>query len=126
MAYIGPLRLFILGALAYLIALGALGYRVWTGSRNPWLRRTIVLSLLVGIPLIVAAGVASRHFVVRTTAVVTDGSVGVFDAPEADASRITIYEGLVIRVVGERDGWAEVRLPDGNTGWIDRQSIEEV
>ncbi len=37
-----------------------------------------------------------------------------------------IHEGLKLTVLGEREGWLQVRLPNGLTGWVQEADVESI
>jgi hypothetical protein len=37
-----------------------------------------------------------------------------------------IPEGTVVKIVSEKSGWAEVRLPDGRTGWLQESLLSKI
>ena len=40
--------------------------------------------------------------------------------------RFKLHAGTEVRATGDRDGWLRIRLPDGESGWIERQYAELV
>lgn len=47
--------------------------------------------------------------------------------PELKASRVAvIHEALILKVEASKPGWSLVRLPDGNSGWIESAAIAKV
>jgi uncharacterized protein YraI len=37
-----------------------------------------------------------------------------------------VVRGATVRVVGERQGWLELRLSNGGSGWVYRKWLEDV
>ncbi len=55
----------------------------------------------------------------REGAVVLAPSLDVRSGPgETNPQLAEIHEGLKISVLGGREGWFQVRLPNGLTGWV--------
>lgn len=51
--------------------------------------------------------------------IVITPSVVVRSAPNNDATELfLIHEGLKVKVTNNRDGWSEIKLSDGNKGWV--------
>ncbi len=126
-ARLGPGWMFFVGLCFYLTAILFLGFRIWTKSKNDWLRRGFVLCFLAAIPLVLAAFKASRDQSNDLTAVVLQTRVGLRDSPSPSGSvETTVFEGLVVEIVNQSEGWVEIRLPDGSMGWINANAIEEV
>jgi SH3-like domain-containing protein len=61
-------------------------------------------------------------------AVVMDEAADVQSAPSADPSLqvFTVHEGTTVRIEREADGWAEIILDDGQVGWLELRSMEEI
>lgn len=63
----------------------------------------------------------------REYAVITTPSVTVKGAPDnSGTSLFLIHEGLKVRVVGELGSWYNIRLADGNEGWIAKSDLEKI
>ena len=126
-AGIGVGALFGIGLLFYLVAAGIAAYRIWTGRRSAWLRRSLALALVLGLVMVglafaTAAGVAAdRQAVVLSEEAAVRTEPSVRAAAEAD-----VREGLVLDVLRRRPGWLEVRLPDGTEGWVEAERVGEV
>jgi tetratricopeptide (TPR) repeat protein len=126
-ARIGPVWMYFVGLCFYLTAAVFLGVRIWSGSRNDWLRRGVALCLLAGLPFLGAAFVASHSQATHRLAVVVDLEADLRDRPSDDADMATrVYEGLVVDLLERQEGWIRVGLPDGTTGWLTENVIEEV
>ena len=51
-------------------------------------------------------------------------SLSVKSSPNAGATELfRIHEGTKVRVVGTLDGWSEIRIDDGNMGWVEDSTI---
>ncbi len=42
---------------------------------------------------------------------------------ETDAAAFNLHEGTEVRVVRERNGWYQIALPDGTSGWLPSDSL---
>lgn len=63
----------------------------------------------------------------RDYAIITTPSVTVKGAPDnSGTSLFLIHEGLKVRVVGELGSWYNIRLADGNEGWIAKSDLEKI
>ena len=61
----------------------------------------------------------------RNEAIVTVSSVVVFTAPDSSSAEVTILnEASKVKVTKDDKTWVEVKLSDGNVGWIQSSSIE--
>ena len=96
----------------YLVVAGLVGFRLWTRTPRPWLRR----ALLVLVPLLVFATVAAvgaAQYETRPRAVVVAGEAVVRAEPSSSAgATATAPEGAVLRITDERGGWRAARLPE--------------
>ena len=45
---------------------------------------------------------------------------------DANPRLVEIHEGLKVRVISEREGWFQVRLANGLTGWLRAAEIETI
>lgn len=66
--------------------------------------------------------IASRRsaVVIETQAVLRENPS---DVAEAEAR---VFEGLIVSIIDHSEDWIEVKLPDGTTGWIRANAVEEV
>lgn len=63
----------------------------------------------------------------REYAIITAPSVTVKGAPNASGTSLfLIHEGLKVRIVEELGDWYNIRLADGNEGWIAKADIEVI
>jgi len=110
----------------YLAVIALLGAWAWTRVLPAWRRRALVvltpLALLVG-----AAAVLAARYDATPRAVVVTGPAALRTAPSPESAAAgSAPEGAVLVVTGRADGWAEVRLPDGGTGWAEIGTVEEL
>lgn len=115
------------GLVLYLAGMGLLGWRIWTGTRDPWQRRARVATLGLAALLLAIAFAASLDRRLDRRAVVVAEGVVLLDAPAPEAPEArAVPEGVLVQVLGARDGWLEVRLPNGATGWLTAAAIADV
>ena len=123
----GALGFFIVGLVFYGIAAVLIGRRIWTGTRNPWHRRALSASLILGVLLLGTALGASLDRRLDRQAVVIVDQVTLRNAPQNDAPpELDLHEGVLLDVLGQQNDWIEVRLPNGVTGWIEADTAAEV
>lgn len=68
-----------------------------------------------------------RRMTVRDEAVVVTPSVTVKGAPDLSGTDLfLIHEGLKVRVVGQLGDWYNIRLADGNEGWVAKSDLEKI
>ncbi|MGQ7868778.1 tetratricopeptide repeat protein [Sunxiuqinia sp. sy24] len=92
------------------------------------------LSFWFGI-LIVAISIFSFNFAARQKkrmtshnfAIITQPSVTVKSSPsESGTELFLIHEGLKVEIKDSLGGWREIRIADGNQGWLPENSIEKI
>lgn len=100
-------------------------------DRWPGLRRTATTGLAVCATLALVAGscLAAKLYSEssRIEAIVVTENAYVRSGPGESSPRLAeIHEGLKLRVVGDREGYAQVSLANGLTGWIPKEQIETI
>lgn len=125
---VGVRSFFFAGLLLYFAAAVLIAYRIWTGRRNAWHRRALLLSLFLGLLLLSFAFAASLSRTLDRRAVVLAEAVAVHPEPNRsdEADLLRIHEGLLLDVLNTRGAWIHVRLPDGTVGWVDSSAVAEI
>jgi SH3-like domain-containing protein len=60
-------------------------------------------------------------------AVVLAPSVEALAGPGLEnAALFTLHEGATVDVRAEREGWFQVALPNGASGWVERRAAERI
>lgn len=113
---------FMLGGVALSIVL----YDAWPQWRTP-----AVVTLVLCVTLALASGgalaakVSAREN--RVEAIVLRENAYVRSGPgDANPRLAEVHEGLKVRVLSERNGWYQVTLANGLTGWIRASAIETI
>ena len=116
----------IIGSFLLFLSIGA-----YLFSRSGGLRTTGFVTFWISIIIIVFSVIfankqkekATQH----TEAIVMDLVVDAKNAPNAAGKNLfVIHEGLKVQITNEMNGWVEIRLPNGEKGWIARNSIEKI
>jgi tetratricopeptide (TPR) repeat protein len=82
-----------------------------------------VMALLAGASLVAKVRAESN----RVEAVVVTENAYVRSGPGESSPRLAeIHEGLKVRILGERDGFLQVSLANGLTGWVPREQVERI
>ncbi|NTW49323.1 MAG: hypothetical protein HGB19_06275 [Chlorobiales bacterium] len=90
------------------------------GSLSPLTGKALVITLLV-LSLFSATTFAAKSYLAATVkeAVVLAPVVNAKSEPnESSSTLFIIHEGLKVGVSQQQGEWLEIRLPDGNKGWI--------
>ena len=116
---------FVLGGVALTLVL----YDAW---RQPqWGRSSAIVALVICATLALASGGALASKVNaaanRVEAIVLTENAYVRSGPgDANPRLAEIHEGLKVRVISEREGWYQVTLANGLTGWLRAIEIETI
>lgn len=123
---VGVGSLAVLAFVLYLAVITLLVAWTWTRALPVWRRRALValapLAVLVGAAAVLAARAEALP---RAVVVAEAAALRTAPTPEA-ASAGSAPEGAVLVVTDRAGGWAEVRLPDGSTGWAEIGAVEEI
>ena len=119
---VGVGLLLVTGWLLYVLAISLAGLWLWRrssrGARIGWLRRaTIAAAVLAALVLVPALGLWREAQAVRAV-VVSTAPLRAAPRPQAERTA-TLSEGRLVRLIAQRDGWQQVELPDGTTGWVE-------
>lgn len=118
-----------LSVVAFVIALFLAG--IFFFSQITAIKR---ISFWAGI-LIVAISIFSFNFAARQKkrmtehnfAIITQPSVTVKSSPsESGTDLFLIHEGLKVKIKDSLGSWIEIRLADGNQGWLPASSLEKI
>jgi tetratricopeptide (TPR) repeat protein len=81
-----------------------------------WLGGCLVISIVIS--------VMAYSFYRTPGAIILQPTVSVRYGPtEADAAAFKLHEGTEVRVVREKDGWLQIALPDGKSGWLPTDAL---
>ena len=116
------------GLLSLAFILGGAAVSVLVMARWPRLRAPAIYTVvLAAIVAAVSAGIlAGKVYSAadRVDAIVLVASSDVRSGPgETNPQLVEIHEGLKVRVVGSREGWLQVSLPNGITGWVREEHV---
>ena len=115
--------------ISFFIFLGLLGLYVF--SSNGRLRR---LGFWLGILVLVVSaftfGFAKKQkasLEKHNFAIITQPSVTVKSSPSESGTNIfLIHEGLKVQIIDQLGNWLEIKLADGNQGWLPAETIEKI
>lgn len=121
---VGLRSLFWIGVVAWLAGTLLAGYRLWTAAADAWTRRIVGLLCGLGLFLLASTIVTSAVRSNIADGVVISDRVEVRAEPD-DGSRATvvIHEALLIHILRLEKGWAEIRLPNGVTGYVPEDTV---
>ncbi len=60
-------------------------------------------------------------------AVVTSSSVTIVSSPDVNSKKLfVLHEGTKVSIMQCNENWCEIKLPDGNKGWIKQENMIEI
>lgn len=100
-------------------------------GRKVWLRKTAFFSalflLLFSVFTMINAFKIKALVENNPAAIVLSGSVSVKSSPDDSGTEVfVIHEGTKVNVISTLSTWSEVRLADGNIGWLQTTTIEKI
>lgn len=112
-------------------AIFALSIALMLVSRRRWLSVTAValafVSLLIAIFSLIFASKEAKRYVNQPEAIVMQSVVNAKGTPnESGTSLFVIHEGLKVVVTDRVGTWVEIKLPNGEKGWVEASSLEEI
>ncbi|HRK74109.1 MAG TPA: SH3 domain-containing protein [Rhodothermales bacterium] len=123
----GSWGLFGIAICLYVMTIGLVAHRIWFKGQEAWRRRALLLSVPSTLIFLVMAYVASVQTLSDHKVVVLEKQVELRQGPSEQARKIrAITEGITLEVISETQGWQEVRLPNGDTGWVLRKGLGDV
>lgn len=86
-----------------------------------------IISFLLTLATVFFATLQERRISQRDYAIITTPSVTVKGAPDHSGTDLfLIHEGLKVQVIGQLGDWYNVRLADGNEGWVTKSDLEKI
>jgi len=112
-------------------AVFALSIALMLVSRRRWLSVTAVIlaivSLIIAVFSLIFASKESKRYIQQPEAIVMQSVVNAKGTPdESGTSLFVIHEGLKVAVTDRVGSWVEIKLPNGEKGWVEASSIEVI
>jgi len=103
----------------------------WCGSRTggftPAWGWTLAALLVASLLLLLSWRATWSRLEGTPRAVILKASVEALAGPGLNnAALFTLHEGIAVTIRGEREGWLQVSLPNGLTGWVVRDAAERI
>ena len=116
----------IIGSFLLFLSIGAYLFARSGGLRTTGFV-TFWISIIVIVFSVIFANRQKEKATQRTEAIIMDLVVDAKNAPTAAGKNLfVIHEGLKVQITNEMNGWVEIRLPNGEKGWIAQNSIEKI
>lgn len=86
-----------------------------------------VISLLISVGSIIFSAVRKTQMENRREAIIMSGVVVIKSAPDRSGTDLyQLHEGTKITVIETLGNWYEVRLGNGNVGWVEDNTVERI
>ncbi len=87
------------------------------------IRFLLVNTVILTFFIMIWCGMRYYHYENNNEAVVLASTVNGYSGPGEDFTKLfTIHEGLIVKLVKQEQGWTQISLPNGFSGWV-RSSI---
>lgn len=115
----------VIGIVCFLLMLSAILLRYYRDKE--WVRPQLIVGLGVGCALfLLFAFVAAGNGQLRDHAIVMHSDAPLVAAPQQTKGQSYIPEGTTVKILNKKAGYAEIRLPDGRSGWMSQTYLEEI
>lgn len=112
--------------IAFLVMAALFFHATTISLKKSWFTLGIIL-LLVSMMTIFLASKQYRRVTNRDSGIIMTPSVVVRGAPDNSGTELfMVHEGLKVQVIGSLGDWYNVRLADGNEGWIAKTDLEKI
>lgn len=96
-----------------------------------WLRKTAfftaIASLIITIISLTYSFTSKTHALQRNDAIVMTGSVSVKSSPDDSGTEVfVIHEGTKVEIRSSVGDWYEIKIADGNIGWLTSSAVEKI
>ena len=113
----------------FLLALVLIFLFIFSGKH--FLRKTsfysAFLCLIISVIMLIFAGIQKKALLTRDAAIVMNGAVTVKSSPDKSGTDLFIlHEGTKVFVLSTLNSWVEIRLTNGNVGWVEDKVIERI
>ena len=112
--------------IGFLIMAALFFYATSVSLKKSWFTVGVIL-LLMSIMTIFFASKQYHRMTNRDSGIIMTPSVVVRGAPDSSGTELfVVHEGLKVQVLGSLGEWYNVRLADGNEGWVTKADLEKI
>ena len=108
----------------FLIFIGILYFKFV--KRNDIPAQLIAGTTFIWLIVLVIAFISANNKAQNTRAVVMQSDAPFMPAPQYGKAQSLVPEGTVVGVEDEKNGWVEVKLPDGRSGWMEKMLLTKI
>jgi len=88
---------------------------------------TACIAFLFVILCVVFANLQKNNIIREDEAIIMDKIVTVKSTPDVSGTNLfTVHEGIKVQITDKAGNWIEIRFPDGNKGWVNKDAIEVI
>ena len=114
-----------------LIFLGLLLIAVYIVSANRFLKQTGFFGgsflLILSVFVFFLAKNKYNTTINSTSAIITSGAVTVTGSPSEKGTKLFIlHEGVKVEVTDEENDWSEIKIVNGNVGWVKTSDLQKI
>lgn len=120
---------FYTAAIFFVIAL--IAFMIFIFGHSRFIRKSFfyigLIGILLSITTIVFSGIRGTQMVNHNEAIVMSGVIVIKGAPDKSGTDLyQLHEGSKITIIGSLGDWYEVRLGNGNVGWVENKLVEKI
>ncbi|OFY85118.1 MAG: hypothetical protein A3F72_04975 [Bacteroidetes bacterium RIFCSPLOWO2_12_FULL_35_15] len=114
-----------------LFAMALILFSIFITSGNRSLKQTGFFGGMVFIiSAVVTLFIAQQKYTqtkYNSDAIITSASVTVMGSPNEKGTKLfVLHEGIKVNVTQENDGWSEIKIANGNVGWVKRKDVTAI
>lgn len=115
--------------IAFWLLAASVSFFIWL-SPGPAKKICFATAIVVSVLVVFGFVFSYQSFIKennKNTAIIFTESVYVKSAPgEESADQFILHEGTKVRITGRAGGWTEIKIKNGNVGWIPYSAIEAI
>jgi tetratricopeptide (TPR) repeat protein len=128
-ALFAPDQWAIFALVLFLISLA--GFTVYYISRNISVRKSAFIGGIVLLFLSVTSAALMitlvNHIRKHDSAIIMSSTVNARSSPDEQSTNVfVLHEGTKVMITDSVQNWKEIRIANGNTGWVPREALEEI
>jgi tetratricopeptide (TPR) repeat protein len=87
----------------------------------------VIIGLLISAASLYFSNVQYKRYTKNYKAIVFAPTVTIKSSPDKEGNDLMIiHEGLKVEITDSLNNWYEIKLPDGNKGWTEKQNVKKI